>query len=184
VGIISLQVEFDNKCNKEIDVEPKIATLREKKLVGKHLKMSFSKNRTFELWRSFMPRRREIANNLSSDLYSVEVYEPSFFENINPEKEFDKWAAIEVMDFNIVPDEMETLILPDGLYGVFLYKGPASAGSKLYRYIFETWLPNSDFFLDNRPHFALMGEKYKNEDPNSEEEIWIPIKSKKDRNGT
>jgi AraC family transcriptional regulator len=165
-------------------VEPKIATLREKKLVGKHLKMSFSNNRTFELWRSFMPRRWEIANNISSDLYSVEVYEPAFFENYNPEKEFDKWAAIEVMDFNTVPDEMETLILPDGLYAVFLYTGPASAGSNLYRYIFETWLPNSDFFLDNRPHFALMGEKYKNEDPNSEEEIWIPIKPKKDRNRT
>jgi hypothetical protein len=31
--------------------------------------------------------------------------------------------------------------------------------------------------LNKRPHFAKMGEKYKNEDPDSEEELWIPIKS-------
>ncbi len=79
---------------------------------------------------------------------------------------------------------METLILPGGLYAVFLYKGPAGAGSKLYQYIFETWLANSEFLLDNRPHFALMGGKYKNEDPNSEEEIWIPIKPKTIGNNT
>jgi AraC family transcriptional regulator len=30
--------------------------------------------------------------------------------------------------------------------------------------------------LDQRPHVEVMGEKYKNNDPDSEEEIWIPIK--------
>jgi len=73
---------------------------------------------------------------------------------------------------------METITVPDGLYAVFLYKGPASAASNIYQYIFGTWLPNADFLLDDRPHFALMGEKYKNEDPSSEEELWIPIKPK------
>jgi len=32
--------------------------------------------------------------------------------------------------------------------------------------------------LDNRPHFEVLGEKYKNGDPESEEEIWIPVKEK------
>ncbi len=54
--------------------------------------------------------------------------------------------------------------------------GPASKGPETYRNIFETWLPASGYVLDNRPHFAVMGEKYRNEDPDSEEEIWIPIK--------
>ncbi len=39
-------------------------------------------------------------------------------------------------------------------------------------------LPNSEYELENRPHFEVLGEKYKNNDPNSEEEIWIPIKKK------
>jgi AraC family transcriptional regulator len=64
------------------------------------------------------------------------------------------------------------------MYAVFIHKGPASKGPETYNYIFGTWLPGSDYILDSRPHFALMGEKYKNDDPASEEEIWIPVKLK------
>jgi AraC family transcriptional regulator len=159
-------------------MQPRIETLKEKKLIGKRLTMSFSNNKTFEIWRSFMPRRKEIKNNVSSDLYSIEVYSPLFFDHFDPETEFEKWAAVEVPDFNIVPSSMETITVPTGLYAVFLYKGPASEGTKMYQYIFGTWLPKSDYILGKRPHFALMGEKYKNEDPSSEEELWIPIKPK------
>jgi len=157
---------------------PRIEILAEKKLVGKRIKMSFSHNKTVDLWRSFMPRRKEICNKIGSELYSLEVYDPLFFDKFNPEKEFYKWAAIEVKNFYTVPEEMETITLPCGLYAVFIHKGPASAGPKTYEYIFRTWLPGSDFLLDNRPHFAVMGEKYKKEDADSEEEVWIPIKSK------
>jgi AraC family transcriptional regulator len=157
-------------------MEPRIVTLKEKKLIGNHLKMSFSNNKILELWRSFMPRRKEITSVVNSDLYSVEIYGPAFFSDFKPENEFEKWAAVEVADFDRVPVDMETLILTGGLYAVFLYKGPASAASKMYQNILGSWLPNSGFLLDNRPHFALMGEKYKNEDPASEEEIWIPLK--------
>jgi AraC family transcriptional regulator len=73
---------------------------------------------------------------------------------------------------------METLNSPRGLYAVFQYKGAASKGAETYQYIYGTWLPESDFLLDNRPHFAVMGEKYKNEDPDSEEEMWIPVKNR------
>jgi AraC family transcriptional regulator len=106
------------------------------------------------------------------------VYEPLYFNNFNPQSEFDKWAAVEVTDFDTIPEEMEMITLPAGLYAVFLHKGPASAGPKTYQYIFGTWLPNSDFLLDSRPHVAVMGEKYKQEDSGSEEELWIPVKPK------
>lgn len=160
-------------------MEARIETLSEKKLVGKRRRMSFADNKTRELWQSFMPRRKEIVGSVGTDLYSLEVYNnPLFFQKFNPSGDFDKWAATEVVDFDNVPDEMETLTLPPGLYAVFIHQGTASEGKKIYDYIFRTWLPNSDFVVDDRPHFALMGAKYKNDDPNSEEEIWIPIKLK------
>jgi AraC family transcriptional regulator len=158
-------------------LKPRIETLPEKKFIGKRIKMSFSDNKTRELWSSFMPRRREIKNNIGSELYSIEVYEPLYFNNFNPEKEFDKWAAVEVIDFETVPDDMETLTSPGGLYAVFKHKGSADKASETYRYIFGTWLPASDFLLDVRPHFAVMGEKYKNDETDSEEEVWIPVKT-------
>ncbi len=157
-------------------MEPRIENLAEKKLVGKKITMSFSNNKTGELWRSFMPERRKINNAIGIELYSLEIYPPDYFNPFNPQTEFEKWAAVEVSDFDTVPPEMEPLPVPAGLYAVFLYKGPASAAPETYQYIFGTWVPNSAYTLDDRPHFAVMGEKYKNEDPDSEEELWIPIK--------
>ncbi|MEI6822727.1 MAG: GyrI-like domain-containing protein [Bacteroidota bacterium] len=158
-------------------MKPRIETLIKKILIGKRIAMTFSENKTFDLWHGFMPRRKEIKNNIGTDLYSIKVYEPSYFTSFNPAKEFDNWAAVEVKDFDIVPEEMETIILKEGLYAVFNYKGLSTDGS-IFQYIYSTWLPNSDYLLDDRPHFEVLGDKYKNNDPNSEEEIWVPIKRK------
>lgn len=159
-------------------MEPVIKITSEKKLVGKRMTISFSNNRTVDLWKSFMPRRKEISNHIGTELYSLQIYSPLFFTNVNPNTEFEKWATMEVTGFDHVPDEMETFTLKGGLYAVFFYKG-LSTDHTIFEYIFGTWLPNSDFVLDNRPHFQILGEKYKNNDPDSEEEIWIPIKKKK-----
>ena len=158
-------------------MQPRIETITEKKLVGKRLRMSFSENRTFELWRTFMPARKQIQNNIGTALYSMQVYDNLFFDNFNPNAVFEKWATVEVTDFDNVPHGMETYILTGGLYAVFLHKG-SNTDNRTFQYIFTTWLPNSNYLLDDRPHFEILGEKYKNGDPNSEEEIWIPVKTK------
>lgn len=156
----------------------RITSLETKKLVGKRLVMTFSNNKTFALWQSFMPRRKEIQNNIGPELYSVQIYAPHFFEKFNPDTEFEKWAAIEVSGFDNIPDDLESLTIPDGLYAVFLYKGSSGEAASAFQYILGSWLPDSGYMLDNRPHFEVLGEKYKNNDPGSEEELWIPIKLK------
>ena len=156
---------------------PRIEILLEKKLIGKRLQMSLANNKTHELWRSFMPRRKEIQNGIGTVLYSVQVYDSLCFNTFDPSNLFEKWATIEVTDFDTVPGEIETFTLASGLYAVFFYKG-LNTDTQIFQYIFGTWLPNSEYVLDNRPHFEILGEKYKNNDPNSEEEIWIPIKEK------
>jgi AraC family transcriptional regulator len=156
---------------------PRIITLNEKKLIGKQLIMSFADYKVGELWRNFMPRRKEIDNSLSSDLISMTVYNPTHFLSFKPTNEFEKWAATEVSDFDNVPSGMETFTLAGGLYAVFDYKG-LNTDDSVFRYIYGEWIPNSDYDLNNRPHFEILGDKYKNGDPESEEEIWIPIKLK------
>ncbi len=154
----------------------RIETLTEKKLIGLRIRMSFSDNQTVALWRSFVPRRKEIRDFASPELYSVEIYPVGFFDQFNPQTSFEKWAAVEVKDYVTVPDGMETLVLSGGLYAVVLHKGAASAVMQTYRDILQNWLPNSGFILDHRPHYTVMGERYKNENPDSEEEICFPIK--------
>jgi AraC family transcriptional regulator len=160
-----------------MQIEPRIETLTEKKLIGKKLTMSWANPTIAELWQSFMPRRREIKNNVTNDLISMVIYQSSHFVDFKITNEFEKWAAVEVSDFNHVPSGLETFTLGGGLYAVFHYKGSSDDGS-IFQYIFGAWLPNSNYVLDNRPHLEILGEKYENNDPNSEEEIWIPIKKK------
>jgi AraC family transcriptional regulator len=160
---------------------PRIEISEEKKLVGKRLKMSFAKYNIEELWRSFMPRRKEIINSLTTDLISMVVYKTNHFEDFKPTNEFVRWATIEVSDFENVPNEMETFVLPSGKYAVFSHVGDVSAFQKTSQYIYNIWLPNSEYIVDDRPHFEILGHKYKNDDPNSEEEIWIPIKTKQEK---
>lgn len=158
-------------------MQPRIITSAQRKLVGKRMTMTFANNQTFKLWRSFMPARKEIKNALTNDLFSIQIY-PQPFDPADPDAVFEKWAAVEVADFEHGPKEMETIILPGGLYAVFDYKG-LSTDTTIFQYIFGTWLPGSkDYSLDNRPHFEILGDKYINNDPDSEEEIWIPIRLK------
>ncbi len=156
---------------------PRIEVLKEKKLVGKRLTMSLTENKTGDLWKDFIPECKDIINNLTNDFISMTVYKPTYFADFKPTNEFEKWAAIEVADFDNIPNNMEMFTLKGGRYAVFDYKG-SSTDMSIFQYIFGTWLPNSDYLLDNRPHFEILGEKYKNANPNSEEEIWIPIKAK------
>ncbi len=155
-------------------ITPQIITLSEKKLVGLNLSMSLSSNKTAELWKSFIPRCKEIENRITSDLISMQVYPDAHFTNFSPHNLFIKWATAEVADFANIPEGMQPFTLATGLYAVFHYQG-LSTDNTIFRTIFETWLPNSEYILDNRPHFEILGEKYKNNDPASEEEIWIPI---------
>ena len=155
---------------------PKIQTLPFKTLLGKRLKMSFSNDLTGELWRSFMPHRKDIPHKIGTDLYSMQIFDA--MPDFKSDATFEKWAAVEVSAIESIPEGMETYTLQGGLYAVFLHQGPASAFQKTFGYIFEEWLPNSAYELDDREHFELLGEKYKNNDPDSEEEIWIPIRPK------
>ncbi len=158
---------------------PRIETINQKKLAGKRMRMSLVNNRTGELWRSFMLQRGEFSNAAGTDLYSLQVYAPGHFLHFSPAAEFEKWALTEVRDFEGLPPGMEPFTLPGGMYAVFTYKGPSSGGPQVFQHIFGTWLPASEFLLDERPHFELLGANYKNGDPESEEEFWIPVRPKK-----
>lgn len=157
-------------------MNPRIETIAEKKLIGQCVVMTMADNKTSELWRGFLPRRREIKNNLTAELISMQVYNPPLdLANFNQHTPFEKWATVEVSGFSDIPAGMQTYIIPAGLYAVFLHKGAASTGAKTFNYIFGSWLPVSGYHLDARPQFEILGERYKNDDPESEEEIWIPI---------
>lgn len=156
--------------------DPVIIDFPETKLVGMRLDMSFAQNTTHQLWAAFMPRKKEIANIVAEARCSLQNYAEGFFENFDAHAPFEKWAAVAVADFSSVPQGMETFTISEGKYAVFHYKGNAKDAPEVFRYILAGWLPKSGYTLDNRPHFEILGEKYKNGADDSEEDIYIPIK--------
>lgn len=156
---------------------PKIVNIAPKKLIGFSIEMSLLDNKTQTIWQLFMPRLKEIKNAVSADLFSLQNYPENYFTNFTPETLFTKWAAIEVNDFENIPEGFEKLAIPEGKYAVFLHKGNTEMFAKTAQYIYAEWLPNSGFQLDNKPHFEVLGDNYLgHENPESEEEVWVPIK--------
>ncbi|MFT6370376.1 MAG: AraC family transcriptional regulator [Maribacter sp.] len=156
-------------------MQPRIIQGKEKKGFGQSLAMSVTKNLTSKLWRGFMPRKVEIENRAGADFISLQVYPPKYHITFNPESEFKEYPLVEVFGYATIPEGMEKFALKAGPYVVFDYKG-ASGDPSIFQYIYAMWLPKSGYVLDDRPHFEVLGPNYKNDNPNSEEEIWIPIK--------
>lgn len=153
------------------------ALLPEKKFIGKSLPMSLAGDRTSELWQSFMKERGTILQIPGTDLCNLVVYDPPLdLQNFQPTMVFTKYALAEVASFDELPENMESFLLSGGLYAVFLHRGHPASFPQTLGYIFGQWLPSSGYTLDHRPHFELLGEKYKNNAPDSEEEVWIPIR--------
>jgi len=158
--------------------KPKIVELKEKKLVGQFLEMSLINNTSRELFSDFMSKRKQIINAIGEDIYEVLEYDASHFKKFSPTNLFTKWATVEVSSFEKIPEEMKSLTISNGLYAVFHYKGLAKDFSALMQFIYGKWIQQSEFVLDDRPHFNHLGKKYKNNHPDSEEDVYIPIKQK------
>ena len=158
-------------------LSPRFEKTNPKTLLGLSIQCSLDKDRTKELWTNFIKRKKEINSVSNSLLYSLQEYPLNYFTTFHPSKTFTKWALIEMENKENVPEGMSLFSLPAGDYAVFSYKG-LSSDPAIFQYIFTKWIPNSPYELDHRPHFEILDEKYKNNDPNSEEEIWIPIKLK------
>jgi len=156
---------------------PKIIKLNPKKLVGFSQKMSYSEDKTQELFKRFMPLKSTIKNSLNTDVVALQVYTNfTSLENFSPETVFTKFALTEVSNFDTSPKNMEQFNLEAGLYAVFTHKGNVQQFYNTWFYIFKDWLPNSNYQLDQRPHFEVLPEGYNPASEDSTEEVWIPIK--------
>jgi AraC family transcriptional regulator len=154
----------------------RIENLHQKFLVGKSVRMSYLNNQTAQLWGGFMPTKKQISGILTAEFYSMQVYDKKpDFHNFDPSVLFTKWAAVEVSDDFNVPEGLHSYVFHGGLYAVFIHKGTAKEFQRTFGYIFEQWLPNSLYDIDDREHFEMLPPNYRPDDPNAIEEVWIPI---------
>ena len=154
----------------------RIETISIKKTLGFSTQTSIANDKTIEIWQKLMPRLKEVSGYKRADLISLQVYDTNSLQKFSPETEFKKYALIEVKNFDLIPDGFEKFEIPAGKYAVFLHKGTSADFYKTSNFIFGEWLPKSDYSLDDRPHFEILGDAYKgHNNPENEEEVWIPI---------
>jgi AraC family transcriptional regulator len=152
-------------------MNPTIISIEERKLIGKKSQMlQHQFENIVALWKQFMPKKHLIKNTINNELIALQVY--SDYGNFKIP--FDIWACVEVSNLEALPEQMLSFIVPEGLYAVFLHKG-MNAGAT-YQRIMSEWLPASGYAIDDRPHFQIMGENYKNGSPDSEEDFYVPVK--------
>ncbi len=159
-------------------MEPKLIELEERKLVGIKINTSLSESNTTDLWKTFMNQIDQITDRKNKLYYSVQIYPKGInLDAFTPITVFEKWAAVEVNSFDSIPEGMDELTIDFGKYAVFRHKGIATDFFRTSQYIFGTWLPSSDYKLQDRPHFEIMGTDYNGpDDQDSEEDVYIPIR--------
>ena len=146
-------------------------------IVGMKATMSFSNisEETGKLARQFMPRLKEIRGRVDDNTLSLQNYDDFDYTKVSPTMTFEKWVGVEVDNLNDVPEGMETLTINSGRYLVIDFKGSIQEFVKNWNYIHSQWLPNSDYELDNRPHFEKLSPSYSPMNVVNQEEIWIPV---------
>jgi AraC family transcriptional regulator len=125
-----------------------------------------------------MPQLKEVQNRVDENLYNLKIFEELDQMRFTPDTTFLKFAAVEVKEYDKEPLGFDRYVLLGGLYAVFLHQGPASLFNQTLQFIYEEWFPDSPYELDDREHFERFTKDYHPNDPESVEEVWIPLKRK------
>ncbi len=177
-----LTTERINHLKTNISLKPEIIGTQQKKLIGLHCKTSLLQNNIPTLWKIFMRRKHEIVERIDNGWYGISGYssangfEPNRFSSSSM---IEKWATVEVKNFDLIPSEMVSYKLTGGNYAKFIHRGGKKNVQMSFEYMYSVWLPNSIYELDDRDHFEHYPKDYKGpENPESELAIYLPIKLK------
>lgn len=149
-------------------MEPKIVERSAFTVAGLKYHGNNKNNEIPQLWGQFGQRAGDIKNVVNPHVaYGV-------MGNFDEEsQEFDYIAGMEVEEGADVPQGMAHWHVPSQTYAVFT--GTLPNLMETYKYIYETWLPQSGHRHTNGPEFEFYDKTFDPEDPASELEIYIPI---------
>lgn len=162
-----------------VTIEPIILKLDTIKVVGIKDKTSLTNNKLSELWGRFLPRIGEVENRIMDrGCYGICLYNPDLeIKDINDDMEYEMLTAVEVRDFEKIPDGMMAYSIPPREYAVFTHKGNISNLGLTYSYIYFNWLEKEGYTIIEGDDFECYGKGFNLQDPsNSEIKIYIPIK--------
>lgn len=122
-----------------------------------------------QLWQSLGPRSGEF-ENMADDTVAYGIS-----ANMDRESgEFDYVAGFEVSSAEQVPEGMVAFEVPAARYAVFSTTLPKVG--ETFHNAHNTWLPQAGLEPSGGPELELYDEQFDVQDPNSEFDLYIPIK--------
>lgn len=122
-----------------------------------------------ELWTKFIARMDEL-ESVAVPECSLGICTPL------DDGKIEYMAACVVKDDSTIPAGMEVKLLPEQDVAVFTHVGSLENLADTYDYIYNQWLPDSDYEIASEPEIEWYDSRFKYDDPKSQMDIHIPIK--------
>jgi AraC family transcriptional regulator len=156
-------------------MEPKFKKLDDMVVVGLQTLNTCQHNVIPLLWKRFLKRESEIQHIA---LENVGVGVSFDIEKKEKGSEFFHIVGHIVGSTADIPEGMSYRRIPAHEYAVFTHRGPLSKLGETYDFIYEKWLPDSEFEYDSSNEIEWYDERFDPESENSEFDIYVPIKKK------
>jgi AraC family transcriptional regulator len=150
-------------------MEPKIVERVAFTVVGLKYRGKNENNEIPQVWQALGPRTGEIAS-MADDTAAYGIS-----ANMDMETgEFDYIAGFEVSSAVDVPQGMVAFEVPGGKYAVFTTTLPKIG--ETFHEAYHTWLPQAGYQPAGSPEFEVYDEQFNPQDPDSEFDLYIPVK--------
>jgi len=156
-----------------IDKEPSLVRLEKKHLVGIQFYHDLSMlNDLSKQWQLLM----DYIDRIPRKIIPLKFYQLQYwFDDMSDDLFF--FCAVEVEGPGEIPLQYTYKEIPEQDYLRFRHKGKANEVGYTYAYIFEEWLPQTDYKLPGLFNFEYYGEEYLGPyNDESVSEIYIPLK--------
>lgn len=124
------------------------------------------------IWEKFLTEIDQIPNRVVPENHYQICFWPDAFDLGG----IFLMAGVEIKDKEIHNQSYVLKTIPAGRYLKFIHKGFANKVGLTYRYIYQTFLPQTEYRLSQPFNFEYYGEKCLGPyDPDSESEVYIPV---------
>ena len=166
--------DYIHQSEKTRNTPPEIIELPEKILVG----ISFflrDDSKVTDLSKEWSQLKGEI-ENIKSRLTPERFYQVQYWSENQDLDGLYFFIGIEVRNINEVQPQFVVKIIPKSRYLKFIHKGLANKVGYTYKFIYNQFLPDTNYKLTKPFNFEFYGEKCLGPyNPESESEIFIPI---------
>jgi AraC family transcriptional regulator len=166
--------DYIYQSEKTKNTPPKLIELPQKILIGISFFLA-DDSKVMDLsneWNQFTSEVKNIKNRIKPERF----YQVQYWSESQELGGLYFFIGVEIRKIDKVPPQFVVKIIPKSRYLRFIHKGLANKVGYTYKYIYNQFLPETDYKLTKPFNFEFYGEKCLGPyNPESESEIYIPV---------